>query len=132
MHEIYRNFFSGMVHHGSDDLFWGHGKKSFEHENSGPNSCWNWDVQKVLSRKCCDQVNIFIASSKDRQAQMRMIECFVREANLSHGICSRELRAFDDGNGSIESLERCARKEFSLAIRNLIQTSEAVGECRPI
>ena len=126
------NFFPIMVNYGSDGPFWGHGKKSFEHENSGPNSCWNWDVQKVLSRECCDEVNVFLESGKNNDKRHKMIECFVRAANGAYGVCSRQLKAFDLGHGDVESLEKCSQKEFGLAGRNILGTSEAVGKCKPI
>lgn len=121
-----------MVGYGSDDLYWGHGKRSFKHEDSGPNSCWNWEVQRVLSRKCTSEVNEFIKSGKSEADERKMMSCFARSANESHGVCARELRALDSQSGSWESVERCARKVFGLAMRNLVQTSIAVGECRPI
>jgi len=121
-----------MVGYGSDGLYWGHGKPSFKHEDSGANSCWNWEMQQVLSRKCTSEVNEFLKSDRTEIAEDKMISCFVRSASESHGVCTRELKALDSQNGSWDNVKRCAKKEFGLAMRNLVQTSIAVGECRPI
>lgn len=112
-----------------DGIYWGHGKKSFKHENSGPNSCWNWEVQRMLSRECTREVNGYIADSQDER---KMMECFVRHASLTHNVCVRELKAFDAGKLDWANVVRCAQKEFGLAIGNLIATSRAVGECRSV
>jgi hypothetical protein len=121
-----------MVGYGSDGLYWGHGKPDFRHEHSGPNSCWNWDVQKVLSKRCTAEVNEYLASPRKEADEDQMYKCFVTNASASHKVCVRELKSFGEGKSSMEALKRCARKEFGLAIRNLVQTSIAVGECRPI
>ena len=121
-----------MVAYGPDGLYWGHGRPNFEHENSGPNSCWNWEVQKVLSRKCTAEVDAFVKSNKANDEEDKMMLCFVRSASISHNVCKKELEAYHTGKVSIDVLKRCARKEFGLAVRNIVQTSIAVGECRPI
>jgi hypothetical protein len=121
-----------MVGYGSDGIYWGHGKPSYKHENSGPNSCWNWEVQTVLSRKCTNEVNEFLRSERSDADEDRMVLCFVETASRSHDVCTRELTAYRNGTISIENVKGCARKEFGLAMRNLVQTSIAVGECRPI
>jgi hypothetical protein len=121
-----------MVHYGPDGLYWGHGKPSFKHEDSGPNSCWNWEVQKMLSRRCTSEVNDFIKTERTTSDEDIMFQCFVKNASESHNVCAREFKAFESGKVSWETVKRCARKEFGLAIRNLLQTSIAVGECRPI
>lgn len=86
----------------------------------------------MLSRRCCDLVDIFLESGRDRQTEMKMIECFIRSSTHSHGVCRRELKSFDDGTGSFDSVERCSRKEFGLAMKNLLRTAEANGKCKPI
>lgn len=121
-----------MVAYGPDGIFWGHGKPSFEHENSGPNSCWNWDVQKVLSRECAGVVNEYLASQRTIEDEDKMVQCFVRSASRSHDVCTRELAQFDAGRVSWTQVKACSKRQFGLAIRNLVQTSIAVGECRPI
>ena len=121
-----------MVHYGSDGLYWGHGKSSFKHEHSGPNPCWNWEVQGILSRQCTDEVNAYLKSSRTGDDEDIMMKCFVAKASASHNVCSRELQGFESGHIAWDTVKRCARKEFGLAIRNLVQTSIAVGECRPI
>lgn len=121
-----------MVGYGPDGIYWGHGKPSFKHEDSGPNSCWNWEVQTVLSRKCTKEVNEFLMSQRSETDEDRMILCFVEAASRSHNVCARELKNYGDGKGSFDNVKSCARKQFGLAMRNLVQTSIAVGECRPI
>lgn len=121
-----------MVNYFSDSLHWGHGKPSFAHEHSGVNSCWNWDVQKVLSRKCTKEVNEFLSSGRANTTEDAMILCFVSNASESHRVCTRELEQYKTGSRTLLDLHRCAQKEFGLAISNLVQTSVAVGECRPI
>jgi hypothetical protein len=121
-----------MVSYGSDGIFWGHGKPSYEHENSGPNSCWNWEVQKLLSRECNDVVNEYLKSARTSEDEDKMVECFVRCASKSHNVCLRELTLFDSGKLPWESVKACSKRQFGLAIRNLVQTSIAVGECRAI
>ena len=121
-----------MVGYESGGLYWGHGKQSFKHEDSGPNSCWNWEVQQTLSRKCTQEVNSFIKPERTSSDEDKMILCFVANASRTHNVCARELRAFESDKGTLDHLRRCAKKEFGLAIRNLLQTSIAVGECRPI
>lgn len=121
-----------MVHYGPDGLYWGHGKKSFDHEHSGAKSCWNWEVQTMLSRKCTSEVNDFIRSNKSETAEDAMMRCFVVNASESHNVCTRQLKQFEAGKSAWDSVSQCARKEFGLAMRNLVQTSTAVGECRPI
>lgn len=121
-----------MVNYFSESLHWGHGKESFAHEHSGANSCWNWEVQKLLSRECSSAVNAYMSSGQTAEAKAAMIECFVSSASASHKVCSRELDQFRRGKSDILALDRCGRKEIGLAMRNLLQTSLAVGECRPI
>lgn len=121
-----------MVSYGPDGIFWGHGKPSYEHENSGPNSCWNWEVQKVLSRECNHSVNEYLKSSRATDDEDKMLDCFVRCASKTHNVCERELKQFDSGKLSWDSVKACSRRQFGLAIRNLVQTSIAVGECRAI
>lgn len=115
-----------------DGLYWGHGKKSFKHENSGPNSCWNWEVQRMLSRQCHFEVNAYINSSLSAIEEEKMMRCFVRNASATYNVCVRELSAFSNGKIPWDSVTRCAHKEFGLAIRNLVETSKVVGECRPV
>ena len=122
-----------MVHKGPDSgLYWGHGKPSYEHENSGPNSCWNFEVQKHLSRQCTSEVNQFIQSSLDVEKEETMMRCFVYTAAASHNVCKRELKLYESGKTPWENVSKCAERQFGLAIRNLVQTSTVVGECRPI
>ena len=121
-----------MVHYGSDGLFWGHGKERFDHEHSGPNSCWNWEVQKVLSRACTQDVNTYLNSARSNEDEDKMVRCFVRTAASSHNLCVRQLNLFDGGKLDWGGVKSCARKEYGLAMRNLVQTAIAVGECRPI
>jgi hypothetical protein len=121
-----------MVGYGPDGLYWGHAKPNYRHEHSGPNSCWNWEVQKMLSRRCTSEVNAFIQPDRSEAAEEKMVLCFVRNASQTHNACTRDLKVFDSGKSSLESLQKCAQKEFGLAMRNLIQTAIAVGECRPV
>ena len=121
-----------MVSYGSDGIFWGHGKPSYEHENSGPNSCWNWEVQKVLSRECNEVVNQYLKSPRAIEDEDGMIQCFVRAAAKTHNVCTRELSNYDANRVPWEAVKACSKRQFGLAIRNLVQTSIAVGECRPI
>ena len=86
----------------------------------------------MLSRKCCDEVNQYIRSGKTDADEESMIKCFVRNASQSQGVCKRELKGYEAGKVEWETVKRCATKEFGLAIRNLVQTSTVVGECRPI
>jgi hypothetical protein len=122
-----------MVRHSNDDgLYWGHGKPSYEHENSGPNSCWNFDVQKQLSRRCAKEVNSYIQSGHAKDTEEIMMRCFAYTAAETHKVCTRELQAYENGKVPWESVSKCARRQFGLAIRNLVQTATVVGECRPI
>ncbi len=121
-----------MRHSTDDGLYWGHGKPSYEHENSGPNSCWNFEVQKQLSRRCTSQVNNYIKSERTKDDEETMMRCFAYTAAASHAVCVREIKMYEGGKIPWENVSKCARRQFGLAIRNLVQTSIVVGECRPI
>lgn len=85
----------------------------------------------MLSHRCGSEVNTFIRTNTKADEQ-QMLECFVRSASASHRVCRRELERYDSGKGSWENVKGCAYKEFGLAVRNLVETSRCVGECRPI
>jgi hypothetical protein len=86
----------------------------------------------MLSHKCTSEVNAYLEGGKTDIDETKMFICFVQNASKSHSVCTREFRLFGEGKTTLDHVKKCARKEFGLAIRNLIQTSIAVGECRPI
>ena len=86
----------------------------------------------MLSHKCTSEVNQYLENGKTDNDEDKMFICFVQNASKSRNVCARELRLFEEDKTTLDHVKKCARKEFGLAIRNLVQTSVAVGECRPI
>ncbi|KAF4697927.1 Eukaryotic translation initiation factor 5A-1 [Perkinsus olseni] len=120
--------------------FWSIGRDSakYQSEHSGPNSCFQWEVQTLLSQQCHNEVDDYYENEKDDNYRRSMILCFGM-ATQKYRRCKEEghgghwwLVTGERSQARANTLEGCLLKHFKQAITLLLKTAEVNGKCVPI